>query len=303
MVKKIKKPEQLPEWFKLEKYDALKELTARELLEQLSYRTYSLSVLDDGEFPNNCEDYTSQIMSGKVILEEDFFGGPNGNKVQECNKDKNLNNISAFLDFVEPNLSGEDAAYPMNCEDLKMFDTRARDLGIYTDSKDSPFAHPEHRYLSVSQLSSEKEGLLDNELSASQTLALLLALGEYTDEEIIATLARRLPLWRAELNIPEPKLKKTRIGMGTISKIITDQIIPAMDLMIWERFDDSQITQILLTRTLFPGTLRSDVLQTLKRGVATVCSSEYERSLSVYLTNNPDLCDLKVSSCIELLKK
>lgn len=324
MTKRINKPEQLPSWFSLERYEVLLELTVREFLEQLKCRTFTISVLDehgvDEEGCNyDCHDYVEQILSGEVILKGDlYFSSPDYCEDKRANQERidryGPSSVRDMYDENMPSLNSDEGVYPISYIDLSMMDYKARKDGVYKeggeddkllqlpsvgvpgDDKETPLLiRPEFMLSSIS--------IPLNDNHNARNVALTIELLDSTDDEIIASLRGLLPKWRAQLNIPEPIFERPRVGESTIPKIVCDCLIPAMDLMIWEYMEGVKITQALLERTLFPHTLRSSVIQTLKRGVLSVQSDEHERALRLYLDNNPELYDRKMSDYIEMYRK
>ena len=77
-----------------------------------------------------------------------------------------------------------------------------------------------------------------------------IGLGNYTDDEILMALERHLPLWRKDLNVPEPP--KRFIKDAEITKIRDYRIIPFLDLMIWERDMGVVITKSVVAACVFP---------------------------------------------------
>lgn len=292
MSKLIKDPEQLPEWFLLENYDALQELTTNEFVEQLMCRIFVLSTLKDGEEPESCERFTAQIMSGSIILEESAYLKADGNDLySEEEPSKGLD---------EFNISGDDIVYPMDYATLQMYDSEARDLGVYSSGEERGSSQPELMTSPVPPLVSEEQldGLLEEERRAAQKLPLVVELGSGTDEEIISSISRQLPSWRKAMNAPEPELSQVRAGMKAVSKLLKDKVIPMMDLMAWKYLMGVKISDALLAKVLFPDGSKgfTHVAQTLRPRLNVVMGDGYRRSLQTFLNQNPHVGRDKVSS-------
>lgn len=56
-----------------------------------------------------------------------------------------------------------------------------------------------------------------------------------TDEVILKNLEKQLKSWRKQLNIPEP-ISRKHLDMCYFAKLIKNNIIPLLDLMIFEQF-------------------------------------------------------------------
>ena len=74
-----------------------------------------------------------------------------------------------------------------------------------------------------------------------------------TDAEILSQLADLLPLWRTQLNEPEPdKTSAGVIGPSLIKRIIEYKSIPMLDLMIWANINSFSYSSEQLSRVLYP---------------------------------------------------
>ncbi|MBU3824683.1 MAG: hypothetical protein H9917_07645 [Candidatus Oceanisphaera merdipullorum] len=297
MTKRINSPELLPPWFQLEKYQALLDLTGREFLEQMEIRKFTLLMLElygvDDDGGAECGDYIDEILSGEVVIKGGIgYHIPHEDKTQNGDR---------------PRLNQSDSIMPLYYAELWMMDAQARRNGIY---KADPSSFLEQgsidRYddlLIRSDFILSSVSIPVNEDDTACDVIATILLDESTDEEILANLKNLLPKWRKQLSIPEPVFEKPRVGESTLPKIMSDCLIPAMDLMIWELLEGAKITQALLERTLFPDSLRSSVMQTLRRGIKTIRDNGHERAFKTYLDNNPEQYDRKMSDNMALYIK
>ncbi|WP_254797826.1 DUF6387 family protein [Enterobacter sp. JMULE2] len=86
------------------------------------------------------------------------------------------------------------------------------------------------------------------------------------DEILIDTFSKLLPLWRRELNIPEPSKPVTGGWESIRKKIIEYKIIPMIDLLSWERTTKNRISLGVLAVALFPDGEKDSIMiaQTVK---------------------------------------
>lgn len=90
-------------------------------------------------------------------------------------------------------------------------------------------------------------------------------LDSHTDAEILVELAELLPMWRKQLDLPEPNKKrnettgrKRQSEESIIKKLIEYRIIPMLDLILWAELNGFEYTAEQLSRDLYPNELVSD---------------------------------------------
>ncbi|EAR6127515.1 hypothetical protein ET349_22960, partial [Salmonella enterica] len=123
-------------------------------------------------------------------------------------------------------------------------------------------------------------------------------LGLSSDEEIITALQTMLPDLRKEYEI-EP-VKTEKIGLAKIRKLVDYNIIPMMDLLIWAKFKKVKISNMVLSRVLYPdftSEIRGeDHIKDTDRPVAEKSlSGETTRSLEHFISKNSHLLNIPIS--------
>ncbi|MBO1518248.1 DUF6387 family protein [Oceanisphaera pacifica] len=224
MAKRINKPEQLPEWFKLERYDVLLELPVAEFIDQLIERISLFEmpfhgINDDGQL--------------KVAFSPLLDTGLHA-----------VNNAPQHARQME----GKESIRPITYSRLAYMDKRARGAGAYGALADRG------RTLTVID---DLDAVInfdtfDHAIPMDEGLAVAVNLAEFTDEKILTDIAQLLPFWRESLKHPEPKLEKDKAGIANLTKIIIYRAIPMLDLMFWEQMREVWITNDLLAATLHP---------------------------------------------------
>ena len=123
-------------------------------------------------------------------------------------------------------------------------------------------------------------------------------LGMSSDEEIITALQTMLPILRKEYEI-EP-VKTEKIGLAKIRKLVDYNIIPMMDLLIWAKFKKVKISNMVLSRVLYPdftSEIRGeDHIKDTDRPVAEKSlNGETTRSLEYFISKNSHLLNIPIS--------
>ncbi|EAN9587884.1 hypothetical protein EOW58_24935, partial [Salmonella enterica] len=123
-------------------------------------------------------------------------------------------------------------------------------------------------------------------------------LGMSSDEEIITTLQTMLPVLRKEYKI-EP-VKTEKIGLAKIRKLVDYNIIPMMDLLIWAKFKKVKISNMVLSRVLYPDFTNEirgeDHIKDTDRPVAEKSlNGETTRSLEYFISKNSHLLNIPIS--------
>ncbi len=89
-------------------------------------------------------------------------------------------------------------------------------------------------YLKANAMLASVTGNLSN--CSPNIILVSIDLDDATDDEIITSLTHLLPLWRKELKVPEREhVAQKRIGLKTLQKLISNRVIPIVDLLIWVR--------------------------------------------------------------------
>ena len=123
-------------------------------------------------------------------------------------------------------------------------------------------------------------------------------LGMSSDEEIITALQTMLPDLRKEYEI-EP-VKTEKIGLAKIRKLVDYNIIPMMDLLIWAKFKNVKISNMVLSRVLYPDFTNEirgeDHIKDTDRPVAEKSlNGETTRSLEYFISKNSHLRNIPIS--------
>jgi hypothetical protein len=237
-VAKINSINDLPKWFKLKNYDVIRDLSIKELKEQVLCRRmllldYPLDELLDikADWSSDVDDDSEnwvRIINGNVILEDYYtnFGSPLDD---EC---------LSSSDYIRGFTSTEAFYHSKKLRDKKLI--------AFQDGENSPVAY--HSSILFGDYDLVRKQLLGLD---SDQVSIKLDLGGCSDEELINDLRELLPKWRDELKISDPK-KRMRKNDSFFRKIKNYRILPLLDLRIWEKINNVTIVQKILTLALYP---------------------------------------------------
>lgn len=276
MAKRINKPEQLPEWFNLERYEALLSLSVRDFVCQLERR-----MIIPG--PHRLAKWIiDELSQGVKITCLDELSRRNGKKEDRL--------------YEENNLAEKSAVKPLTNIQLAEYDRRARFMGVYGEYAPKGSG----RYMEYDGIIYDRERAcksVDLEPDDTTILPVLIGLSEATDDEIISSFKALLPLWRKQLNAPEPPPGRERAGLSILTRLVEYQAIPMMDLILWEAFEGARVTNDLMARVLFPDHSRGGqhVAQTNRPFVSEMMKGDGYESLLLALDKEPHIYDWTVS--------
>ena len=269
MAKRINKPEQLPEWFNLERYEALLSLSVAEFIDQLTERLSLMTmpahgVDDDGELK----------AANGPILNTGFHV---------------INNRTKKTGTLE----GKGSICPLIYSTLAHMDERARTKGAYGDGAKGGrvMAMPGELAFNINL------DAWDHAVPMPDGPTVTINLADYTDEEILTDLAQLIPAWRESLNHPEPRRITDRAGIANLRKAIEYQAIPLLDLLLWELEKGFYITNDLLAATLYPdfSVSGAQVGETRKPFIKELEKDETFNRMMLALDKEPHIYDWTVS--------
>ncbi|TWY21097.1 DUF6387 family protein [Enterobacter roggenkampii] len=129
------------------------------------------------------------------------------------------------------------------------------------------------------------------------------------DDEMIAGFKTLLKRWRVQTGIPESAVKeKKRFGASTIAKIHHYRIIPYLDISRWARINDIMVSNELYARLLFPeplpdGTVKggAHIRDTVKPFAESVRDLLSRVELKKYYADNPHIENMNFADFLKLI--
>jgi hypothetical protein len=261
---KSKKYSEIPPWFDIKNYRMLNMLSEEALTLQLEFRiellnSYNFHTDGDDTEPVSINDFLypgelrrwATILSGNPIVEsnwevealeyEELMPLPHSEQNSvPAEEIVQRQAIADWTDYEKRNNTRLPATASFSGLNTLNF------VGLYeklkktkTLNESSPLAgiKNEHFLADINLVLNEKARDIDK----ISTVFLALRLGKCTDREILEDLRTLLPLWREELGLPEPSKQKPHPSL--FNKVKSNQVIPYLDLYIWQLFNKCKITQ------------------------------------------------------------
>lgn len=281
MSKKINSKKDLPKSFDLSKYEDLESLSDKDLFRQLYWRSDDLNV-KHSKHP----DYGLQFGS-KYPLNNNF-GDPFGEIKEE---EWFLSKQKEYEYKTQPDLlkmSYGDGIKPLMRFEISFLNKINAKDGYW---KGKPIVVDDEM---VGDLFTVDNGMFwavmrepVNLLSEGIDNAMITVDLNSRDDVLIETFSNLLPLWRKELNVPEPE-KPVAGGWESIRrKIIDYKIIPLIDLISWENSSGCKISLGVLAVSLFPYGEKGEfmIAQTIKPFLERVMSNDSLEKIRKELSN------------------
>lgn len=259
---KSKRHTNIPSWFDIKNYKELNMLNEGLLLYQLEFRielinSYKFHADIDDKAPSAIEEYLYNaelrrwisIVSGHPIVEHNWEDEINEEEEKISLSDSKQHNLSEeeislrqaienWSDYEKKNVTRLPSAMAfsgLNTLSLVNLKEKLRKKEILNGKYPLNGIKDAHFLADINLVLRETSEIIE-EVSP---VYLLLRLEKCTDKEIISELKKLLPLWRTQLAIPEPKKKFATPSL--IKKIKPYNIIPYLDLLIWQLFNHCRI--------------------------------------------------------------
>ncbi|WP_432471317.1 DUF6387 family protein [Amphritea sp. HPY] len=286
-MEKIKKYQDKPSWYRPENYDALLNLTLQELIFQLESRMLLYYLSGD-----ECDGMGfSQILRGDPILVSKSYSDAGGAHKK----------IATPFSDQKPRLKCGEHVYPVTFREIHSAGLMAEKNGAFIDGKlSAEYSEASFSYMDI-------EDIRDRGTEDVGWLPLMLILDlRAIDEELIQDISELLPGYRKDLNVEIEPLDSGRIGNMTLGKLIVQRTIPLIDMLIWQKNMEVEITYEALSRIIFdsyhattyPNGL--DMKRVYIPAAKRALSDDFYRSLCLFLKHNPELINRKVSDHLEI---
>lgn len=260
MSKKINSKRDLPKSFDLKKYDELESMSDKDLFRQLYWRSEDLDVTHT-DFP----DYGLHCGSNYPL--HNNIGDPFG----EIKESKEFSEKQREYEYkTKPDLikmSYDEGVKPLMRFDLSFINKLSSETGYWQgkplvvddDMVGDLFMEDNGMFWAVMR---EPVNLLNDTLED----AIISIDLNNRDDVLIDSLTKLLPLWRNELNKPEPQKPVSGTWDSIRRKIIDYKIIPMIDLLSWSKSNESKISLGVLAVALFPDGEKDTIIiaQTIK---------------------------------------
>lgn len=276
-------------WFDLNNYNFINKLTLSEFIQELEWREFLYRNVNEDSliFDDEYEVKYQRIFSGDPNLD---VPNEEEKEISEFIKSVNAQGPSLRTMYGElPKLSSSLGVSPITFTELSMYGYSAIDQGFFKRDEEYFYIKPEAMLASVT-----------GNLKKCFTDMVLLSvnLDDATDEEILVSMRKLLPLWRKQLELPEhAHVAPKKIGVKTLQKLITNRVLPILDLIIWEKRFDRMVTNPMIGVLVFnddPKDTQS-IKETIKPFALEVMTEEYTRLLRLYMNRDGEISSAKMS--------
>ncbi|EFH6021803.1 TPA: DUF6387 family protein [Escherichia coli] len=257
--------EEIRNWFSLDNYDQVKSLTIKELHKELVFREV---IFDSINF-----EWEEDNQNLKNILE--------GNPI-----------LSRKENYYDQYVRGQRHVAQVSFGDIKKLEKKLIMFSMDFFEENGDFK----KELNKKPITKTMRDFFLNQNSSKMYVSFDLGLS--SDEEIITALQTMLPDLRKGYGIDPVKTEK--IGLAKIRKLVDYNIIPMMDLLIWSKYKKVKISNMILSRVLYPDFTKEirgeDHIKDTDRPVAErSLNGETTRSLEHFISKNSHLLNIPIS--------
>ncbi|MBW5825275.1 hypothetical protein H0I68_09400 [Yersinia kristensenii] len=281
-------------WFNMKNYAFLHNLTLMDLIKELEWRDFLFRHLDDDSdiFEHEYEIKYNRIFSGdpniEVLSQEELETEELIHHIGE--QAPSLRNMYGEL----PRLSSREGVSPVTFTELSMYSFAAIKQGFFKRDE-------ENTYIKSNAMLASVTGNVD--ACFSNSVLTSIDLDDATDDEIITSMMHLLPLWRAQLSLPEKDhVAPKRIGVKTLQKLISNRVIPILDLLLWGKVFGKEITNPMISLLVFDDDPKDTqaIKESIKPFALEAMGDKYTRLLRLHINKDKELVSTKIS---ELMRR
>lgn len=267
-------------WFDLDSYDFINDLTLPEFVEELEWRDFLYRNVNEDSliFQEEYDIKYKRIFSGDPNLIE---LNQEEKELDELVRKVNSEAPSLFNEYgCLPQLDSSEGISPISFSELSMYAHAAKEQGFIKNDKDNTYLRTDAMIASVA-------GNLADCFSPSVLVS--VNLDDATDEEILASLSRLLPMWRRQLEVPEREhLAQKRIGLKTIQKLISNRVIPILDLIIWGERAGREVSNPMISALVFSDDPKDTqaIKESIRPFAMEAMVEQYTRLLRLYINKD-----------------
>lgn len=282
-------------WFNIDNYDFINKITVEELIHELEWR-HTLFYCHDENKTLDELGFEDSIKYFRI-----FRGDPhlniNSPEEIEFNKEYEEYAKSSGRDTSSdrPMLPHDQGVMPLSFAELSQYSKVAQEIKAYSLDDNGNYTHIDPR----SMLASVSYNAPDY---MNHKVLIDIWLDEATDEEILSSLKKLLPVWRDKLGHPEPDiLPKRRVGLKTFQKLITNRVLMILDLILWAEVFKKEISNPMLSHLVFPDDPKDSqaIKETIRPFSIEAMSEPYTRLLRLFIDKDGELGSAKVSDMID----
>lgn len=284
-------------WFNLNNYSFINELSVYDFIQEVEWR-HTLFFCSDGKDVLNDASFEDSIKYTRIFRGDPYLELSSKEEIEfnlEHEEYLRASGQAEALSRDGPSLPHDTGVMPVSFAELSMYHRVAIQKGAYILDDDGSFKYLNPNYM-LATVSSNVPDYLNHRL------LLDLWLEEATDDEILSSIRKLLPTWRERLSVPEPDiLPKRRIGLKTIQKLVSNRILPMLDILLWGEVHSKEISNPMLSHLVFADDPKDSqaIKETIKPYALEAMSEPYTRLLRLYVDKDGEVGSAKINDLMQ----
>ena len=278
-------------WFKIDNYDFIKKLTVEDFIHELEWRHTLFCCHDENKTLDELG-FEDSIKYLRIFRGDPHININSPEEIEfnnECEEYAKSSGRDTSSD--RPMLPHDLGVMPVSFAELSQYSKLAQEIGAYAFDENGIYSHIDPRSM-LASVSCNAPSYM------SHKVLMDVWLDEATDEEILSSLKKLLPIWRGKLGHPEPDiLPKRRIGLKTFQKLISNRVLLILDLILWGEVFKKEISNPILSHLVFPDDPKDSqaIKETIRPFSIEAMSEPYTRLLRLFIDKDGELGSAKVS--------
>ena len=281
-------------WFKIENYEFINKITVEEFIHELEWRHTLFYCLDEDKTLDELG-FEDSIKYLRI-----FRGDPHLNKdsPEEIQFNKEYDEYAKLTgrdtSSDKPMLPNELGVWPVSFAELSHYASVAQNMGTYSLDEHGSYTHIDPKYMLASVSCNVPEYL-------SNKVLIDVCLSEATDEEILSGIKKLLPVWRDRLRQSEPEvLPKRRVGLKTFQKLVSNRVLPLLDLLLWSAVFKMEVSNPILSHLVFSDDPKDSqaIKETIRPFALESMTEPYTRLLRLFIDKDGELGSATVTDML-----
>lgn len=267
-------------WFKLEHYDFISSITIEQLLREFETRLFCYDLYDN-------EEYAESTIYSVLYSDPYIHRNDNDSSLDDNNSYTPLSKVMPYPDDC--------SLVPLNLHGLVKLVQLFFDEKILTLNNNKFHYGKRETFTQISKLTQ------GDDISVFP-LIIGCNIKTYSDEEILKSMEKFLPIWRKSLQIKEPEIPKVNIGIQSLKKIISYRALPIIDILLWCRLNWYTISDTLLSFLVFKDEFKDSyvIKDTIKPFAENLFTVEYLRLYKLFVEKNEHLKNITTSVLLDI---
>ena len=278
-------------WFRIDNYEFIKKITVEDFIHELEWR-HTLFYCHDENKTLDELGFEDSIKYLRIFRGDPYININSPEEIEFNNEyEEYAKSSGRDTSSDRPMLPHDLGVMPVSFAELSQYSKLAQEIGAYAFDENGIYSHIDPRRM-LASVSCNAPSYM------SHKVLMDVWLDEATDEEILSSLKKLLPIWRGRLGHPEPDiLPKRRIGLKTFQKLISNRVLLILDLILWAEVFKKEISNPILSHLVFPDDPKDSqaIKETIRPFSIEAMSEPYTRLLRLFIDKDGELGSAKVS--------